>query len=51
MQRKVCKLSLDEFTANFGDVASAKLTAIHVRQHRDWLETRLHLTRGGINKK
>ncbi len=42
---------MDEFSATFGDVPATKLSAVMVRQHRDWLETRSHLTRGGINKK
>lgn len=49
--RRVVQVAIDEFLKSFGDVPVRNLSDVLLVQHRDWLERRVHLTRGGINKK
>jgi integrase len=50
-QRAIVALAVREFVERFGDVPASSYSERHLLQHRDELERRPRLSRGGINRK
>lgn len=50
-QRAIVALAVREFVERFGDVPASSYSERHLLQHRDELERRERLSRGGINRK